>query len=305
MAGSKKKPAKKSAHTAQKAVKKAKPLSLQKRALPARPNPKLLVLEMIRAARASGKVLMHYYTRPLKIREKKGAGLVTQADVESEEASMRLLRKVRPDFEMLTEESSPESRIPPGTRAPYGRWIIDPLDGTTNFVHRYPMFCISIAAEWNGEIIAGVIYHPVLKDMYHAWKGGGAYLNGKRMHVSKTSTLHDSLLTTGFSYRKDEWLHAEMEAFERLSGVARAIRRPGSAALDLAYTARGVFDGFWERRLSPWDVAAGSLLVQEAGGRVTDFSDQPFSVDGDEILATNSKLHLPLLNTIAPELCPI
>lgn len=269
------------------------------------PNLKQLTKTMVKAAQASGKVLMRYLGKSIEVREKKGAGLVTEADLASERAAMKILRAYRPDFTMLTEESAPQGEARKSEVGPHGRWIIDPLDGTTNFVHGFPMFCVSIGAEWDGEIIAGVIYHPVLKDTYCAWKGGGAFLNGKRMHVSKTKTLKDTLLSTGFSYRRDTWLHAEMEAFERLSGVARAIRRPGSAALDLAFTARGVFDGFWERRLSSWDVAAGYLLVTEAGGVVTDFQGQPFRIDGDEILACNRELHLPLLNTIAPELCPI
>lgn len=263
-------------------------------------NPETLKKPMIEAAHASGRVLMRYFGRKLEVREKEGAGLVTEADLKSERAAMRLLKAARPDFGMLTEESSPESRG--GTQ---GRWIIDPLDGTTNFVHRFPMFCVSIAAEWEGRVVAGVIHHPVLGDTYVATLGGGARLNGKPIRVSKTRKLADSLLTTGFTYRKNEWLHAEMEAFERLSGIARAIRRPGSAALDLAYVARGVFDGFWERRLSPWDVAAGALIVQEAGGRVTDFAGQPFRVDAGQIIAAGPGLHGELLKTVAPETCPI
>jgi len=254
---------------------------------------------IIKAAHASGRVLLKYFQKNIDVREKKGAGLVTIADLEAERAAVRILSRARPDFGFLTEEADPiESQS-------LGRWIIDPLDGTTNFVHGFPMFCVSIAAEWDGKIVAGVIYHPILKDTYVATRGRGAFLNGKRMRVSKTTKLSDSLLTTGFTYRKDEILKAEMEAFERLSGIVRAIRRPGSAALDLAYTARGVFDGFWERRLSPWDVAAGALLVEEAGGKVTDFQGKSFKIDAGQILATNAKLHPPLIQIIQPETCPI
>ena len=260
-----------------------------------RPRSAPLKRAMIRAARASGAVLSRHFGRKLDVREKDGAGLVTNADLQSEQAALRVLRRFRPDFGMLTEESPPQGE---GAR---GRWILDPLDGTTNFVHRFPMFCVSIAAEWEGKIIAGVIYHPILKDTYFAELGRGATLNGRGIHVSGTGRLQDSLLTTGFTYRKNEWLSAEMEAFERLSGIARAIRRPGSAALDLAYVARGVFDGFWERRLSPWDVAAGALLVQEAGGKVTDFSGREFRVDSPEVLATNPRLQPELLKAVAPE----
>lgn len=250
------------------------------------------------AARASGKVLLHYFEGKLKVSEKLGAGLVTNADFEAQDQAVRILQKHFPDFGFLTEETLPKKylRKNPGS----GRWIIDPLDGTTNFVHGFPMFCVSIAAEWENQIIVGVIYHPVLDEIYVAVRGKGATLNGRRIHVSNTQTLRDSLLTTGFAYRKDEYLRAEMDAFERLSGATRAIRRPGSAALDLAYTARGVFDAFWERRLSPWDVAAGALIVSEAGGKVTDFHGNPFRVDAGELLASNSNLHESLLKEVAP-----
>jgi len=253
----------------------------------------------IDAAHKSGRILMRHFGRNLRVSEKEAAGLVTNADLESEEACVRTLKKAFPKFGFLTEEASPKPGESPG------RWILDPLDGTTNYVHGFPMFCVSIAAEWQGEIVVGVIFHPHLKETYVAVRGKGAFVNGKRISVSKTNKLENSLLSTGFTYRKTELLHQEMEAFERLSGIARAVRRPGSAALDLAYTARGVFDGFWERRLSPWDVAAGALLVQEAGGIVTDFKGAAFRVDSPELLASNPLLHRPLLQTVAPEYCPI
>lgn len=263
----------------------------------AAPVPKKLITGMVKAALISGAILRKYYEHTkkhgkLEIKEKLGAGLVTNADIESEEACVAYLRKLRPDFSFLTEEETAE-RLPAR-----GRWIIDPLDGTTNFVHGFPMFCVSLAAEWDGEIIAAVIEHPVLRETYTATLGGGAFLNGKKISVSKTETLSDSLLSTGFTYRKTELLHTEMEAFEKLSGTARAIRRPGSAALDLAYTARGVFDGFWERRLSPWDVAAGLLLVREAGGTVTDFMGSERVLESPAIVATNGVLHPALLDVV-------
>ncbi|MBL7714679.1 MAG: inositol monophosphatase [Bdellovibrionales bacterium] len=265
-----------------------------------------LAKEVVRAALSAGKTLLKFYKRPYKISEKKGAGLVTEADLAAEKAAMRILEKARPDFDWLTEEAAPQGAIRAADGiASQGRWVCDPLDGTTNFVHKFPMFCVSLAAEWKGEVIVGVIYHPILKDLYVGIRGGGSFLNGKPMKVSGTEKLSDSLLSTGFTYRKGQWLHAEMEAFERLSGIARAVRRPGSAALDLAYTARGVFDGFWERKLAPWDVAAGSLIIEEAGGTVTDFQGKPYRLGADGILASNPKLHPSLLSMLAPELCAI
>ncbi|MBU6374681.1 MAG: inositol monophosphatase [Bdellovibrionales bacterium] len=254
-------------------------------------NLALIKSKTIEASHAAGAVLLQYFGRSFDVREKAQAGLVTNADLEAEQAALRVLRKARPDFGFLAEES--------GVSDPSkdGRWILDPLDGTTNFVHGFPMFCVSIAAEWQNQVVVGVIYHPVLKETYWSIRGKGAYLEKKRLKVSKTTQLKDSLLTTGFTYRKDE-LPLEMRPFEKLSATVRAIRRPGSAALDLAYTARGVFDGFWERNLSPWDVAAGSLLVEEAGGKVTDFQGKSFSIEGSEILATNKILHAQIQNEL-------
>ncbi len=267
------------------------------------PEAKKLLPGMIRAAHACGAILRKYYEsqnrRGLRVSEKVGAGLVTNADIESENACVKALAKLRPDFSFLTEEETitRELRPLPGK----GRWIIDPLDGTTNFVHGFPMFCVSIGAEWDGQMIAAVIEHPILRETYTATLGGGAFLNGRRMRTSTTTTLDDSLLSTGFTYRKNELLQTEMEAFEELSRIARAIRRPGSAALDLAYTARGVFDGFWERRLSPWDIAAGLLLVREAGGRVTDFAGNEDVLHSRAVLASNGRLHTLLLEAVRTE----
>jgi myo-inositol-1(or 4)-monophosphatase len=258
-----------------------------------------LRMTAIAAALESGRVLRKHFDKKLDVREKGHLGLVTNADLESEEKCLKILLRNFPDFGVIAEESAPKKSESEGC------WIVDPLDGTTNFVHRFPMFCVSIAAEWEGQVVVGVIYHPILKDLYVAVRGKGAHLNGKRLAVSKTRKLSDSLLTTGFTYQKQKLLHREMGAFERLSRIARAIRRPGSAALDLAYTGRGVFDGFWERNLSPWDVAAGSLIVEEAGGKVTDFKGGPFSIHSKEILVSNGALHNSLLQTLSPEYCPI
>jgi myo-inositol-1(or 4)-monophosphatase len=249
--------------------------------------------QAIRAAHAAGAVLMKHYGKKLRISEKKDAGLVTQADTEAQDRCVSILKKGFPDYGFLTEEAPPEL----GRNS--GRWIIDPLDGTNNFIHGFPMFCVSIAAEWEGKLVAGVIYHPVFKDTYVAAIGKGATLNGKKIQVSKTKRIQDSLLTTGFTYRKDRFLTTEMKTFEYLSSLARAVRRPGSAAMDLAYTACGVFDGFWERRLSAWDIAAGALLVEEAGGRVSDLSGKPLNLDAGQLLASNESLHPLLLKNMS------
>jgi myo-inositol-1(or 4)-monophosphatase len=196
----------------------------------------------------------------------------------------------------LTEETHANGAVKKGQE---GLWIVDPLDGTTNFVHGFPMFCVTVAAEFKGEVVVGVTYHPILNELYIAVKGKGAFVNKKRMRVSETTKLKNSLLATGFAYSASDVLKSEMSSFERASRSARAVRRPGSAALDLAYTARGVFDGFWERNLSPWDVAAGSLLVTEAGGKVSDFTGKKFDVHGKEVLATNGLIHKSIRSTVA------
>lgn len=272
------------------------------RALTATDTPPLALLERlaIQAARAGGARLKAHFGKKIRVSEKPGAGLVTNADLESERAILKILRGKGPrEMGFLTEESAMTGSAQMGaSKASLGRWVVDPLDGTTNFVHAFPMFCVSIAAEWQGELVTGAIYHPILNDLYVATRGKGARLNGKRISVSQRPRVADSLLTTGFTYRRDEWLRAEMEAFEKLSQVARAIRRPGSAALDLAYVARGVFDGFWEHNLSPWDTAAGALLVQEAGGRVTDFGGAPFRIEMSQILATNQLVHSEIMQSV-------
>lgn len=247
------------------------------------------------AAHAAGKVIRKHFAGKLKIREKSdNMGLVTNADVEAEAAAIRVLKKAQPDFSLLTEETHSQGRID----GRQGLWILDPLDGTTNFVHRFPMFCVTIAAQIANDVEVAVTYHPILDDLYTAIRGKGAFLNGKRMRVSDRKKISDALLSTGFSYHRRNLLSTEMTSFEKLSMSARAIRRPGSAALDLAYTACGVFDGFWERHLAPWDVAAGSLLVSEAGGKVSDFDGKKLNIYGPEILATNGKIHRQLLKNI-------
>lgn len=265
------------------------------------PSSDALLEAAVSAAKAAGKILTHYFRGTFTVREKKGAGLVTNADCESEEKVIQILHKKFPHFSVLAEESHARGdKHPRFNHDPekMGRWMIDPLDGTTNFVHGFPMFCVSIAAEVQGELKVGVIYHPILKELYTAVQGKGAFLNGRRIHVSATRTLKDSLLTTGFSYRKNKTMDKELNSFSELSKVTRAVRRPGSAALDLAYTARGTFDGFWERHLSAWDVAAGALLITEAGGHVSNLRGGPLDLHSGEIVGSNKVLHRSLLKAL-------
>jgi myo-inositol-1(or 4)-monophosphatase len=249
----------------------------------------------VEAAMQAGKVVRKHYTRKLVIKSKGKLGLVTNADVEAELVAMKVLKKAEPGFAFLTEETNAQGVRAKGQN---GLWIVDPLDGTTNFIHRFPMFCVTVALQYKKDVVVGVTYHPILDELYTTIKGRGAFMNGKRMHVSKTTKMENALVATGFAYSARNLLTTEMSSFEKVSRVARAVRRPGSAALDLAYTARGVFDGFWERHLSPWDVAAGSLLVSEAGGRVTDFSGGKFDPHGTEVMASNGKIHKAILKEI-------
>jgi myo-inositol-1(or 4)-monophosphatase len=245
------------------------------------------------AAHAAGKVIRKHYTRKLQISEKLGnQGLVTNADMEAEAVALKVLKKSAPGFALLTEETNAKGTMGKNQK---GMWILDPLDGTTNFIHHYPMFCVTIAAQIGSQVEVAVTYHPILDELFTAIRGKGAYMNGKRIHVSDVNKISNSLLSTGFAYSKQNVLPTEMSSFERLSMKARAVRRPGSAALDLAYTASGVFDGFWERHLAPWDMAAGALLVKEAGGRVTDFDGKKFDHHGSDILASNGKLHRQIM----------
>ena len=248
------------------------------------------------AAYAAGKVIRKHYSGKLRIKEKAdNQGLVTNADVEAEVVALRILKKCESKFALLTEETNSKGSMSKGQQ---GMWILDPLDGTTNFVHRFPMFCVTIAAQIGTQVEVAVTYHPILDELYTAIRGKGAFMNGKRMHVSDRKKISNSLLATGFAYHRRGLLETEMSSFEKVSAYARAVRRPGSAALDLAYTARGVFDGFWERHLAPWDVAAGSLLVTEAGGKVTNFEGKKFDHHGVEILASNGVIHKQILKCL-------
>ena len=214
-------------------------------------------------------------------------------DHRAEAAVIEILETAFPDHGILTEES--KGREGSGSY----RWILDPLDGTTNYAHGYPFFCVSLALEKDGQIIWGIIYDPLREELFAAEAGRGATVNGKALQVSATRHIQQSFLCTGFPYDMRESSEDNLRYFSRFAKTVQAIRRDGSAALDLCYVAMGRFDGFWEMKLNPWDVAAGSLIVTEAGGRVTDFSGDHFSIHGQEILASNGLIHDEMLRVLS------
>ncbi|NPU83125.1 MAG: inositol monophosphatase [Syntrophaceae bacterium] len=211
--------------------------------------------------------------------------IVTEADRQSEEMIVSAILDRYPDHDILAEERDRASKGSPC------RWIIDPLDGTTNYAHGYPVFCVSIAFEENGIVQYGAVYNPMLEEMFYARRGEGAFLNGRPIRVSGVRDLSRSLLATGFPYDIRENADNNMDYFNIMARRAQAIRRAGSAALDMAYVAAGRFDGFWELRLMPWDTAAGWLLIIEAGGMVTSLSGGPFTFNAPHILASNGQIH--------------
>ncbi len=238
-------------------------------------------------AREAGELLMSFFGK-VAIEYKGDVDLVTEADRRSEQLIVGRIRKQWPDHDLIGEE---------GSRRETGsdfRWYVDPLDGTTNFAHGFPVFCVSMGLEYRGERIAGVVYDPSRNEMFAAEKGGGSRLNGVPSHVSKTTRLAESLVATGFPSHKRH-KNPNIHFYHQITLRSHGVRRAGSAALDLCYVACGRFDAFWEFNLNPWDTAAGVLLVQEAGGKVTNFSDAPFNIDSREVLATNTILHREML----------
>jgi myo-inositol-1(or 4)-monophosphatase len=246
----------------------------------------------IQAALKGGEVVQKCRGRVRRIGYKGVVNLVTKADRQSEDAIIKVIRKSFPEHNILTEESKGYEK-----GSDY-KWIIDPLDGTTNYAHGFPVYCISIALEKEGEIILGVVYNPVLDELFVVEKNKGAFLNGRKIHVSAQNNFSRSLLATGFPYDIRDSQVNNLDHFRNFALKAQAIRRAGAAALDLCYLAKGIFDGFWELKLSPWDTAAGSLMVQEAGGKVTDFSGKEFSIYQKNILATNGKIHSQMINVL-------
>jgi myo-inositol-1(or 4)-monophosphatase len=247
----------------------------------------------VSAARAAGRIHLARLKRISIVRKSNALDLVTEADHEAEAAVIRVIRRAFPEHTILAEESglSPE-------RSEH-RWIIDPLDGTTNFAHGYPQFCVSIGYEERGRMEFGVVYDSLRKECFAARRGRGARLNDLPIRVSPIRTLATALLCTGFPYDRRERRRFYLCFWEDFMTRVQGIRRAGSAALDLCYVACGRVDGFWEFGLKAWDVAAGSLIVREAGGRVTNLDGTPFDLEGGRILATNKLVHREMMAAIA------
>ena len=255
-----------------------------------------LMTVMVRAADKAARGLKRDFgeVENLQVSKKGPADFVSTADLKAERVLKEELSKARPDYAFLMEESGAT-----GVSGSEGRrWVVDPLDGTTNFLHGLPHFAISIALEEKGEIIAALIYDPIKEEQFHAEKGGGAFLNDRRLRVSGRTRMEDALIGTGIPFKG----HGEHGTFaaevERVSAEVAGVRRWGAATLDLAYVAAGRLDGFWERGLSPWDIAAGALLVREAGGYFSTLDGKPWTLDGDTVLAANSYLHQPLASLV-------
>ncbi len=249
----------------------------------------------VEASIEAGKITLRYFRKRFEVREKARSSLVTEADMKSEALIRRLLTKKFPSFQFRGEEGGKNSNA----RLDAPMWHVDPLDGTTNFVHGFPMYCVSIGLALGDEPLVGVVHIPTLGETYHGAKGAGALLNRQKIRVSQRKNISECLLTTGFAYmHKEEVITPEIELFKQAHLQARAVRRPGAAAIDLAYVAAGIFDAFWEKNLSSWDICAGALLVKEAGGTVTDYRGSSSKIDGNEILATNGHIHARMMKML-------
>jgi myo-inositol-1(or 4)-monophosphatase len=247
------------------------------------------------AALEAGELLLDLFGKGTSARKKGEIDLVTDADIRSEKAILGRIRERFPDDSILSEESGRLVRRP-------GRvWIVDPLDGTTNFAHSFPLFAVSIGLEVEHELVLGVVFNPVLNERYEAVRGGGAFLNGNPIAVSGVATLMDALLATGFPYTIHEDPERTLLHFRRMITRAQGIRRPGAAALDLCFVAAGCMDGFWEEGLKPWDSAAGALILEEAGGKLTTYAGNPFSPYEDTVVASNSLIHEAMLLALRGE----
>jgi myo-inositol-1(or 4)-monophosphatase len=246
----------------------------------------------ISAAEKGALILISRFGNIFQVRKKAAQEIVTEADTESEKEIIAVIHSHFPEHGILSEECGLK------IGASDFKWIIDPLDGTVNFAHQVPIFCMSIALAFKDDIVLGVVLNPLSGEFFSAIKGQGARLNGQSIQVSSISTMTDSLLVTGFAYNVREFIGPVITRFGNCLKAAQAIRRLGSAALDLCYVACGRFEGYWEQNLKPWDTAAGALIAAEAGGQVTTFSNQPYTPDQIEILATNGHIHQEMVELL-------
>jgi myo-inositol-1(or 4)-monophosphatase len=240
----------------------------------------------------SGSVQKKRYQERHSITYKGEINIVTDVDIECQDRIISRIRRHFPDDLIIAEEKEnlyEEHR---------NRWIVDPIDGTTNYAHGYPFFCTSIAYEVGGQVICGVVYNPIFEELFFAQKGKGAYLNGERLNVSGVGRMKQALLVTGFPYDLSTSSENNIDHFVAFLHHAQAVRRDGSAALNVSYLAAGRFDGYWELKLNPWDLAAGVLLLTEAGGTVTDFQGEPFDLYRGEICGSNGLLHGEMLRIL-------
>ncbi len=248
----------------------------------------------IKAAKEAGKIILHYYSENVNAISKTNTyDLVTKADIEAENKIISIIKNKFPNHSLLTEESGEEIH-----KSDYC-WIIDPLDGTNNFYHKFPMFCVSIALYKKGKPLIGVVFDPLKKEFFYAEKNEGAYLNDKKINVSNVNSLSKSLLVLGFYYERGLLMRKSLNQMKKFFYEnVHGIRRTGSAALDLCYTACGRFDGYWELTLNPWDYAAGSLILTEAGGRITDIQGKRYNLMMGNVAASNRKIHKHMIKIL-------
>ena len=247
----------------------------------------------IEAARAAGKILSRMLGNTYHIMKKGEIDLVTEADLAAEKIILEIVGNNFSKDNILAEEAGRRDK------ASHRTWLIDPLDGTTNYAHRFPFFAVSIALEIENEVVLGVVYNPYMNEFFEAAKGKGTYLNGEPLRVSGTTTLQESLLATGFPYDVHERPEKVVGLLEKMIVRAQGIRRLGSAALDLCYVAAGRLDGFWEESLKPWDTGAGDIIVREAGGRLTTFGGEPYNPYLGSVVASNGLIHDEMLEVLS------
>lgn len=248
---------------------------------------------LFEAAYAAGEIIQSYFQGSFKVGNKEGINnLVTEVDTKAETKIIEIIQSYYPDHFIVSEE------VGELTSDSSYKWIIDPIDGTVNFAHGIPICCVSIALVFEGKPILGAVYNPMMNEFFFAEKGKGAFLNDQQIHVSQKSDFRKACLVTGFPYKWPKTTEHPIKVFERFIMQGLPVRRLGSAAIDLCWVACGRFDGFWEYNLSAWDVAAGYLIIEEAGGRVTDFDGKPYSVFDRQTLATNGLIHDKMLQLI-------